>query len=101
MRSSNMPRSIVPATMAVHLQVDDLAVAQADRHRLGLELDAARQAFDDRRLADAGLADEHHGVGALAVAEDLEHLLDLVRRGRTPAAACPGARAGSGSSRSA
>ena len=62
----------------VHLQVDDLAVAQADRHRVGLELDAAREALDDRGLADAGLADQHHRVRPLAVAEDLEHLLDLV-----------------------
>ena len=77
-RSSNMPRSIVPATIAVHLQVDDLAVAQAHRHRFRLELDAARQPFGDRRLADAGLADQHHRVGALAVAEDLEHLLDFL-----------------------
>ena len=77
MRSSNMPRSIVPGDHRVHLQVDDLAVAQADRHGLGLELDAPRQPFDDRGLADAGLADQHHRVRALAVAEDLEHLLDL------------------------
>ena len=77
-RSSNMPRSIVPATMRVHLQVDDLAVAQPDRHGFGLELDAPRQPFGDRGLADARLADQHHRVGALAVAEDLEHLLDFL-----------------------
>ena len=77
-RSSNIPRSIVPATIAVHLQVDDLAVAQPHGHGLGLELDAARQPFGDRRLADAGLADEHDGIGALAMAEDLEHLLDFL-----------------------
>jgi len=62
----------------VHLQVDDLAVAQADRYRLGFELDAPRKAFGDRRLADPGLADQHHRVGALAVAEDLQHLLDFL-----------------------
>ena len=77
MRSSNMPRSIVPGDHRVHLQVDDLAVAQADRHLLRLELDAARQPFGDRRLADARLAEQQHRVGALAVAEDLEHLLHL------------------------
>ena len=62
----------------VHLQVDDLAVAQADRHGFRLELDAPREPFDDGRLADARLADQHHGVGALAVAEDLQHLLDFL-----------------------
>ena len=77
MRSSNMPRSIVPGDHRVHLQVDDLAVAQADRHLLGLELDAAGEPFGDRGLADAGLAEQQHGVGALAVAEDLEHLIHL------------------------
>ena len=63
---------------AVQLQAHDLAVAQSGGERLGLELDAAREAFGDRRLADAGLADEHHRVGALAVAQDLDGLLDLV-----------------------
>ena len=63
---------------AVHLQIDDLAVAQPDRNALRLELDAARQPFGDGGLADAGLADQHHRVGALAVAEDFQHLLDLL-----------------------
>ena len=78
MRSSNMPRSMVPGDHRVHLQVHDLAVAQPDRHRVRLELDPAGEPFDDRGLADARLADQHHRVGALAVAEDLEHLLDLL-----------------------
>ena len=64
--------------MRVHLQIDDLAIAQPDRNGFRLELDPARQPFDDRGLADAGLADQHHRVGALAVAENLEHLLNLV-----------------------
>ena len=63
---------------AVHLQVHDLAVTQPHRHCLGLELDAPREALDDGRLADAGLADQHHRIRALAVAEDLEHLLDFL-----------------------
>ena len=61
----------------VHLQIDDLAVAQTNRHRFRVELDATRQPLDDRRLPDARLADEHHRVGALPVAEHLEHLVDL------------------------
>ena len=72
---------------AVHLQVDDLAVAQPAGNRVGLELDAPRQPFDDGRLADAGLTDQHHGVRPLAVREDLEHLLNLVvaaEDGRNP-----------------
>ena len=39
--------------------------------------DLLRQPFDDRRLADAGLADEH-GVVLRAAAEDLLHALELV-----------------------
>ena len=61
----------------VHLQVDELAVAQPQRHALGLELDAAREPFGDRRLPDAGLAEEQHRIGALAMAQDLEHLVHL------------------------
>ena len=62
----------------VHLQVHDLAVAQPHRHRVGLELDPPRQPFGDRGLADARLADQHHRIGALAVTEDFEHLLDFL-----------------------
>ena len=85
----------------VHLQVDDLAVAQPDRHGVRLELDAPRQPFDDRGLADAGLAEQHHRVGALAVAEDLEDLLHLVVAAEDRRQSCPAARADSGWSRSA
>ena len=62
----------------IHLEVDHLAVAQADRHGLRLELDPPREPFDDGRLADARLADQHHRIGALAVAENFEHLLDFL-----------------------
>ena len=62
----------------VHLQVHDLAVAQPHRHRLGLELDPPRQPFDDGGLADAGLANQHHRVRALAMAEDFQDLLNLL-----------------------
>src|SRR5439155_852438 len=62
----------------VHLQVHHLAVAQPHRHRFRLELDPARQPFGDRRLADARLADQHHRIGALPMAEDLQHLLNLL-----------------------
>jgi len=64
---------------AVHLEVDDLAVAQAHRDRLRLELDPPGQPLDDGGLAHAGLTDEHHGVGAFAVAENLHHLAQLFR----------------------
>ena len=46
----------------VHLQVDDLTVAKPHGHAVGLEFDAPRQSFDNRRLADPGLPDEHHGI---------------------------------------
>ena len=66
-----------PGDQAVQLQADDVALAEADRQRLGLELDAAGEALGNRRLADAGLADEHHRIGALAVAQHLDGLLNL------------------------
>ena len=66
-----------PGHQAVELQADDVALAEADRQRLGLELDAARQSLGNGGLADAGLADEHHRVGALAVAQHFDGLLDL------------------------
>ena len=67
-----------PRDHAVHLKVDDLAVAQANRDALRLELDAERQPFGDRGLADPRLADQHHRIGALAVAQDFQHLLDFL-----------------------
>ena len=72
---------------AVHLEVDDLAVAQPDGQRLGVELDSSREAFGDRGLPDAGLADQHHRVRALPVAENLDDLLNLgvpAEDGRSP-----------------
>ena len=77
-RSSNMPRSIVPATIVFICRLTTWQSRSRTGTAVGLELDAPRQPFDDRRLADAGLADQHHRVRPLAVAEDLEHLLDLL-----------------------
>ena len=78
MRSSNMPRSIVPATIEFICRLTTWQSRRRTGTRLRLELDPPRQPFDDGRLADARLADEHHGIGALAVAEDFEHLLDFL-----------------------
>jgi hypothetical protein len=61
----------------VHLQVDNLAIAQPDRHGFRFELDAPGQAFGNGGLADAGLADQHRGIRPLAMAEDFEDLLNL------------------------
>ena len=66
-----------PRDHRVHLQVDDLAVAQADRHAVGLEFEAPRDPFGDGRLADARLAQEQDGIRALAMTEDLENALHL------------------------
>ena len=64
-----------------HRQVehDDPAVAQQLRH-VAVD-DQLGQAFDDGRLADAGLAEQHRVV-LRAAAEDLDDALDLVLRGR-------------------
>src|SRR5207248_5735740 len=40
--------------------------------------DPPRQTFDDRRLADARLANQHYRIGALAVTQNLEDLLDFL-----------------------
>ena len=66
-----------PRDHRVHLQVDDLAVAQPDRHSVGLEFEAPRDPFGDGRLADARLAQEQDGIRALAMTEDLENALHL------------------------
>ena len=77
MRSSNMPRSIVPATIVF---ICRLTIWQSRRRtgtRSGSNSMRRARPFGDRRLADAGLAEQQHRVGALAVAEDLEHLVHL------------------------
>src|SRR5687768_9924653 len=66
-----------PGDHRIHLQVDDLAVAEANRNRLRLELDTAGEALDDGRFADAGLADQHHRIRPLPVAENFQYLLNL------------------------
>ena len=73
-RSSNSPRNLVPGDQCAHVERDQLAVLQA----LG---DVARddplgQALDDRRLADARLADQDRVVLGPA-AEHLDHAADL------------------------
>ena len=45
--------------------------------RVRLELDPPGESLGNRRLADAGLAEQQHGVGAFAVAQNLEHLIHL------------------------
>ena len=58
-----------------HVERQDAVVAQ--RLRALAVRDELRQPFDDRRLADAGLADEHRVV-LLAAREHLHHALDLL-----------------------
>ena len=77
MRSSNMPRSIVPATIVFICRLTTWQSRRRTGTDVRLELDAAGQSFDDRRLADARLADQHDRIRSLAVAEDLENLLDF------------------------
>src|SRR5262249_27402705 len=62
----------------VHLQVDDLAVAQADRNGVGFKFDSARKTLDNRRLPDARLANEHDRVRPFAMTEDLQNLLTFL-----------------------
>ena len=76
-RSSNMPRSIVPATIEFICRLTTWQSRRRTGTVSGSNSMRRARPFGDRGLADAGLADEHHRVGALAVAEDLEHLLDF------------------------
>ena len=63
-----------PGHHRAHVQGDDALVAQRLGHVTGD--DPLRQALDDRRLADAGLADEHRVVLG-APGEDLDDAADL------------------------
>ena len=58
-----------------HVERDDPLVAQSFRHVAAD--DPLRQSFDDGRLADAGLADEHRVV-LRAARQHLDHAADLV-----------------------
>ncbi len=57
-----------------HVEREDLLVLQALRHVAAD--DALRESFDDRRLADAGFADEH-GIVLGAAREHLDDAADL------------------------
>ena len=60
---------------SAHVEREDALVAQAFRH-LAVD-DALRETLDDRRLADAGLADEH-GIVLGAPLQDLDGATDLI-----------------------
>ena len=59
-RSSNSPRNFAPATMAARSSGQEPLVLQGLGH-VAID-DSLGQAFDDRGLADAGLADQHRIV---------------------------------------
>ena len=59
-RSSNSPRNLAPAIRAPMSRATILLVLEPFRHVAAD--DALGQAFDDGRLADAGLADQHRVV---------------------------------------
>jgi hypothetical protein len=61
----------------VHLEADDLRVAESHRYGFRLELDAARESFRDCRLAHTWFTDQHRGIAPLAVAENFEDLPNL------------------------
>ena len=73
-RSSNSPRYLAPATQRAHVEREDGLVAQALGHVAAH--DPLGEPLDDRRLADAGVADQHRVVLGLA-REDLDHAADL------------------------
>ena len=63
-----------------HVEREDRLVLQPLGHVAAH--DALGEPLDDRRLADAGVADQHRVVLGLA-REDLDHAPDLARRGRS------------------
>ena len=73
-RSSNSPRYFAPATSepmsSAKIVLSLQALGDVAAH------DPLRQALDDRRLADAGVADQHRVVLGLA-RQDLDHAADL------------------------
>ncbi len=73
-RSSNSPRYLAPASSEPMSSEKTVAVLQPLGHVAAH--DALREALDDRRLADAGLADQHRVVLGLA-RQDLDHPADL------------------------
>ena len=73
-RSSNSPRYLAPATIEPRSSAIDALAAQRLRDVAGD--DPLGQALDDRRLADAGLADEHRVVLG-APGEHLHDAADL------------------------
>ena len=74
-RSSNWPRYFVPATISERSSARIFFERQKHRDR-ALD-DAGREALDDRRLADARLAQEDRVV-LRAAREDLDDPLDLL-----------------------
>ena len=73
-RSSNWPRYLVPRHHEREVERDDLLLVEDLRDVAGGDL--LGQALDDRRLADARLADQDRVV-LRAPAEDLDHAADL------------------------
>ena len=74
-RSSNSPRYFEPATIEP-MSSDDHALVAQPVGDVALD-DAAREPFDDRGLADAGLTDEHRVV-LRAARQHLDDAADLL-----------------------
>src|SRR5687768_318658 len=62
---------------AAHLQLHYMRTAQTRRDFFRLELNQTRQPFYYRSLANAWFSHEHRRIGALAMTENLNHLLNL------------------------
>ena len=60
-----------------HLQLNEVRATEPRRHRVPFEFYESGQTLDNRSLSDAGLTNEHRRIRALAMAEYLDHLLDL------------------------
>jgi hypothetical protein len=66
-----------PRHDGVHLEVDDLALPQTLRDPVRFVLQPHREPFRHGGLADPGIADDHHRVAAVLVAQVFDDLVDL------------------------
>ena len=94
-RSSKSPRKRVPASSAPVSSAKTSASFNGSWTIVAGREQPRRETFGHRRLADAGLADEHRIVLA-AAAQHFDGPLQFSRRGRSADRAVPGARGRSG-----
>src|SRR6185369_1862252 len=62
---------------AAHLKLHNVRRTKPHGNLFRFQLDQTRESLDDGSLADTRLTNEHRRIGSLAMAEDLDNLLDF------------------------